>query len=76
MIIQRQKWLNFRRIVIFDNHGSVQLELHDKPMSNQNIEAYVNEHSFFYAPTAEEAGKMCKKHNTIDIIEVKEVSYE
>lgn len=41
MIIQRQKWLNFRRIVIFDNHGSVQLELNDKPVGNQNIGAYI-----------------------------------
>ena len=41
----------------------------------------VDQHSNFYAPTPEQAGEMCKKvycfgHNTIDIVEVKEVSHE
>ncbi len=47
----------------------------------KDSQCVVKEHQNFYAPTPEQAGEMCKKvytfeHNTIDIIEVKEVSHD
>jgi GNAT superfamily N-acetyltransferase len=39
--IEKQRWDGYDKYVIWAEHGSVQLEVHDKPYGEYNIEAWL-----------------------------------